>query len=74
MSELSAGHDAIREAEARVKRRERADCADQARDIQSRLNHFLRDDGNRALMSLTEMKVLGASSDMLADIRKRLAS
>lgn len=53
-------------------RRTRADCQNGARDIRSRLNHFLLDEDNRRLLTFAELKVLGASSDILAEIETRL--
>jgi hypothetical protein len=57
-----------------MERRARADCQTGARDIRSRLNNFLLDEDNRRLLTFAELKVLGATSDVLAEIETRLMS
>jgi len=53
-------------------RRVQANARDELRGLIARLNKFLGDEDNRTLMSLAEMKVLGASGDLMSDIAKRL--
>lgn len=59
---------------ADIARRSRRNCRDEATSIRTRLNHFLLEEDNRKLLTFVELKVLGATSDMLAAIERRLGA
>ena len=57
---------------ADIARRVRRNARDEATSIRTRLNRFLLEEDNRSLLTFVELKVLGATSDMLAAIETRL--
>lgn len=53
-------------------RRTRANLATEARSVCARLEHITGDDDQRELLSLAELKVLGAAGETLREIARRM--
>jgi hypothetical protein len=58
---------------ADVERRTRANCRDEARGALARLNQFGVDQDYRSLLTLAELKTIGAAEETLREIIRRLS-
>lgn len=56
-----------------IERRVRASCRDEAMSVLARLHHLAADISNREVLTLAELKALGAAEETLREIARRLS-